>query len=238
MRLCCAFGSHQDGISIFFGFVDGNYFHGMNRRYQAVIRGRFKEAIPFTKCLTGFVLERPCGQLPPKWILKGALKLLSFFAPQLQAKLDGPNPSSLTPLGSTPQVLRVQEEHETGNIEDMQFEPTDNRQTLLGESLDATGSLQRARHRKKQFDKLFTQKSLTPLTEPNKVYSFEFLQHLFNFNEFSIELGSMFGSIQLKEVLDGQPMQIMASYGEKRLWSFDIWHTSLLEDSRKHDGLS
>lgn len=30
------------------------YFDGLNRRYQVVIRGRFKEARPWTECLTGF----------------------------------------------------------------------------------------------------------------------------------------------------------------------------------------
>ena len=210
------------------------YFHGMNRRYQAVIHGRFKKAIPFTQCLTGFVLDRPCGKLPPKWILKGGLKVLSFFAPQLQARFDGPHPSSLTPLGSTPQVLSLHD-HERHNIEKMQQEPTQAKHTLLGEASDSTSTLQRARYRKKHFDKLFTQKSPFPVTDPNKVYTFEFLQHLFNFNDFSIELGSMLGAIKLKETLDGQPLQIMAMLGEQRIWSFDVWHEVLIEESRKHD---
>jgi Protein of unknown function (DUF1769) len=30
------------------------YFYGLNRRYQVVIRGRFKKAIPWTECFTGF----------------------------------------------------------------------------------------------------------------------------------------------------------------------------------------
>jgi hypothetical protein len=30
------------------------YFCGVNRRYQVVIRGRFKEAIPWTDMVTGF----------------------------------------------------------------------------------------------------------------------------------------------------------------------------------------
>jgi hypothetical protein len=206
----------------------------MNRRYQAVVRGRFKAAIPLTECLTGFELDRPCGKLPPKWILNGSLKVISFFAPQLQAKIHGDHPSSLTPLGSTPQVLSVYDD-ETEDMEKMLLEPTEHRHTLRGEALGSGSSLPRARHRKKHFDKLFAEKSPTPTTDPNKVYTFEFLQHLFNFQDFSIELGTMLGSIKLKEVLDGQPLQIMAEHGEKRLWSFDVWHTTLLEESRRYD---
>ena len=60
--------------------------------------------------------------------------------------------------------------------------------------------------RKKAFDKLYAEKSLFPKTNPSKIYTFEFLQHLFNFQEFSIELGSMLGSIHLEDILDGQPL--------------------------------
>ena len=214
---------------------DIGYFHGMNRRYQAVVRGRFKKSIPLTQCLTGFVLDRPCGKLPAKWVLKGSLKVLSFFAPQLKANFDGPHPSSLTPLGSTPQVLSLHRPDEGRDIEMMQEEPTNHENTIMGEASGATSTLQRARYRKKNFDKLFTQKSPVPMTDTTKVYTFEFLQHLFNFNDFSVELGSMFGSIKLKDVLDGQPLQIMAMCGDQRLWSFDVWHEVLVDDARKHD---
>jgi hypothetical protein len=33
---------------------DRGYFYGLNRRYQVVIRGKFKTAIPWTECFTGF----------------------------------------------------------------------------------------------------------------------------------------------------------------------------------------
>ncbi len=271
------------------------YFLGMNRRYQAVVQGRFKQALPWTSLVTGFQLDRPCGKLPPKWILKSALKVVSFFAPQLDAKLDVDKPSSLTPLGSTPQVIAV---HDDDHDDD--DEPTDNKNgdgnddkkktkktkdpdavppimdiahveplvaqyTLLGQASDASTSFQRSRYRKRAFDKLYVQHqhyhhnhhdgqphSPHPLllTQPDKIYTMEFLQHLFNFQDFSMELGSMLGSVKLKEILDGQPIQFMACIsshnkdddGEEeerrrhqRLWSFDIWHSSLMEDAKKHD---
>jgi hypothetical protein len=213
------------------------YFAGMNRRYQVVVRGKFKKEIPLTECVTGFELERPCGKLPPKWIVKGAIKVIGFFAPQLQARLDGDRPLSLTPLGSTPQCIIVQDEKSELDLEHNHEEPDIDSATLLLRASNAISSIQRARYRKKAFDRLYADKSPLPMTDRTKIYTFEFLQHLFNFKDFSIELGSMMGSIQLKEVLDGQPLQVMASHFEKRLWSFDVWHEVLVDDAVKYDKL-
>ena len=210
------------------------YFRGVNRRYQAIVRGRFKKEIPLTELVTGFRLKRSCGKLPPKWILRGGLKVISFFAPQVQAKFEGDQPYSLTPLGSTPQVIRVDAE-ETDLLEDNREEPTAANITLLGESSLATSSLQRARARKKAFDRLYARESKEPKADPSKIYSFEFLQHLFNFQEFSMEFGSMLGSVELEDILDGQPLQFMASHGDVPLWSFDIWHECLWEKAKKHN---
>jgi hypothetical protein len=204
------------------------YFKGVNRRYQAVVRGRFKKTIPLVELSTGFRFNRPCGKLPAKWILRGGIKVLKYFAPQLDAKLEGDRPHSLTPLGSTPQSLSVETE-ETDFLDGPREEPMDGSRTLLGETSSSKSSLQRGKFRKKHFDKLFVEGSLEPKTDPSKIYTCEFLQHLFDFQEFSIELGSMLGSIHLKEVLDGQPLQVMATHGDKPLWSFDIWHECLWE---------
>jgi hypothetical protein len=211
------------------------YFKGMNRRYQVVIRGKFKKAIPLTECLSGFQLARPCGKLPPKFIFKGALKVISFFAPQLQVKLDGQNPSCLTPFGSTPQTIIVQQDGETLDMEGLHQEPVEAKHTVLGEASGSSSALQRAKSRKKAFDKLFTQKSKTPLADTNKVYTFEFLQHLFNFQDFTIELGSIMGSVKFQGILEGQPLQIMAMHGNQKVWCFDIWHECLLADSKRYD---
>ena len=214
---------------------DQGYFTGMNRRYQAVVRGRFKKELSWTECKTGFVLDHAAGKLPAKWILKGAVKVLSFFAPHLEVKFDGPRPMSMTPLGSTPQVLAVHNPEEPYSIDGMQEEPTRKKHTLLGEASTATNTLQRARARKKAFDKLYANQSKEPKTDPSKIYTFEFLQHLFNFQDFSVELGSMLGSVPLAPIVDGQALPIMATHADfdQRLWSFDVWHESLVTGSAK-----
>ncbi|KAL3941624.1 MAG: hypothetical protein SGBAC_004038 [Bacillariaceae sp.] len=210
------------------------YFKGLNRRYQAIVRGRFKKQIPLTELSTGFRFERPCGKLPPKWILRGAIKVLKFFAPQLDARLDGDHPHSLSPLGSTPQSIAMEAE-ESDYLDGIREEPTVSNKTLLGEASAAGTSLQRAKFRKRNFDKLFVQGSKEQMTDPSKIYTFEFLQHLFDFQEFSAELGSVLGSLKLEDVLDGQPLQFMATHGDKTLWSFDIWHKCLWERAVAHD---
>mmetsp|Transcript_17427 Transcript_17427/g.25165 ORF Transcript_17427/g.25165 Transcript_17427/m.25165 type:complete len:614 (-) Transcript_17427:63-1904(-) len=212
---------------------NSGYFKGVNRRYQVVVQGRPLREIPMTDCYTGLQFDRKFGKLPSKWIVKGALKVLSFFAPQLHAEIDGDSPSSLAPLGSAPQMIKL---NGALNMEAKQEEPTKVSETLLGQVSDAPTSLARARFRKKAFDKLFTQRSSTPVLSPSNVYSFEFLQHLVNFQEYSIELGSMLGSVPLQESLDGQPIQIMATHkAVDPLWSFDIWHESIIGDAIKHD---
>jgi hypothetical protein len=213
------------------------YFKGMNRRYQIVIRGHFLEEIPVTQCVAGIQLERPVGNLPPKWIMNGALKVISFFAPQLKADVEGKKPYSVSPFGSTPQTLRIDDHAECDEtMEEMHHEPIHDHHTLMGKASKHHSSLHRARWRKRHFDKLYVEESLTPVTMPQKIYTFEFLQHMLNMQDFTIELGSMLGHVELGEALDGQPLQIMARHeGSHNIWCFDIWHEMLYEDSKRHD---
>ena len=255
------------------------YFKGMNRRYQVCIRGRFKKEIPFTELTTGYKLDRKFGKLPSKWVVKGALKVVSFFAPQLEIKVEGvERPYSVTPLGSTPQCINVDDKEEEyqqrefnicdsssgsnsssssssdegkspdvntiedGNIrmnqlDGIRVESSEARRSILGIGLNSEGttSLQRAKIRKKAFDKLYVKKARDPKTDPSKIYTFEFLQHMLNFQDFTVELGSMLGSLKLEDMLDGQPLPIMACYGEQTLWSFDVWNECLWKQAQKHD---
>lgn len=213
------------------------YFKGMNRRYQIVIRGHFLEEIPVTQCVAGIQLERPVGNLPPKWIMNGALKVISFFAPQLKADVEGKKPYSVSPFGSTPQTLRIDDHAECDEtMEEMHHEPIHDHHTLMGKASKHHSSLHRARWRKRHFDKLYVEESLTPVTMPQKIYTFEFLQHMLNMQDFTIELGSMLGHVELGEALDGQPLQIMARHeGSHNIWCFDIWHEMLYEDSKRHN---
>jgi Protein of unknown function (DUF1769) len=237
------------------------YFSDVNRKYQVVIQGRFKKSILWTDCVSGIRyvmsidlssncllpvlqilwfnrLNRPCGKLPSKWIIKSALNLVKFFAPHLDAKIDGPNPHTFSPLGSTPQTIIVDNSSapQVVDIAGSLKEPTDAQHTLMQQPVPCSAStIQRARHRKKSFDKIFSDKDRTFATDINKIYTFEFLQHLINFDDLSVTIGSVFGSISLDDVLDGQPIQILARHHDENLWSFDVWHELLYADSMKYE---
>eukprot|EP00542_Grammatophora_oceanica_P015402 CAMPEP_0194050300 /NCGR_PEP_ID=MMETSP0009_2-20130614/34472_1 /TAXON_ID=210454 /ORGANISM="Grammatophora oceanica, Strain CCMP 410" /LENGTH=669 /DNA_ID=CAMNT_0038696847 /DNA_START=87 /DNA_END=2096 /DNA_ORIENTATION=+ len=215
---------------------DKGYFSGMNRKYQAVISGNPKQPIRLTACQTGLLMDRPFGKLPAKWMVKGALKVLSFFAPQLEAKLEGDHPSSLTPLGSTPQMLYVNPEF---SMESSQEEPSAPKHSILDKVSDAPTTLARARYRKKQFDKLYMARSATPEMVPSDSYQMEFLQHLFDFRTFAMDLGSFLGQMPLDEILNGQPLQLMALCHDgpeaQKLWAFDVWHEALLDKAKEYE---
>jgi len=242
------------------------YFTGMNRRYQAVVRGMFKkDGIAMTDCVTGQVLDRKCGKLPPKMLLRGAIKVVSFFAPQLQTKLDGDRPICISPLGSTPQVMRLKRENAYDDsyqadqtIELSQEEPDDLASSLLAlipdygfEPCKEDTSIARAKVRKKAFDKLYAEKDKSLVFDTSTEYSFEFLQHLIDFETFGVDLGNMIGTVFLKDMLDGQPLKFLAAKrrdvgGSKRskglgdieldyIWSFDIFHECVYSDAKKNN---
>jgi hypothetical protein len=113
----------------------------------------------------------------------------------------------------------------------------------------------RAKARKKYFDKQFSQgpdDDSCHTFQPGKIYTFEFLQHLVNFDTYTLDVGT---SLNLNETLNGQPLKFMgasldrstADGGSKtsgannkpiaklsNLWSFDIWHEGLLQDANAY----
>lgn len=234
------------------------YFTGMNRRYQTVVRGMFKkDGVAMTDCVTGQVLNRKCGKLPPKMILRGAVKIISYFAPQLKVKLDAEKPYCISPLGSTPQVMKLKRENGFNaeyqadqSIEENQEEPEDMSSSLLSlmgcQQSSAPTSVARAKARKKAFDKLYAENDKSLVFDRSTEYSFEFLQHLIDFDDFGVDLGNMVGKVLLKELLDGQPLKFMAarrknstftngkseSLDLEYIWSFDIFHEAVYEDCR------
>jgi len=96
----------------------------------------------------------------------------------------------------------------------------------------------RLKERKKVFNELFAKRlkhgTKGPVFSTKKEYRFEFFQHLLLFDDFSLKLP--FFNPKLAGTLNGQPLQFMAGHQKdpsehifKWLWSFEIWHESLLE---------
>ena len=105
----------------------------------------------------------------------------------------------------------------------------------------------RAKARKKCFDKQFAKgpnQTGSHIFETNKIYTFEFLQHLLNFETFTLEVGT---SLKLNDSLNGQPLQFMAATLDtttnpklmklNKLWSFDVWHQGLYQDAVTYESL-
>ena len=104
----------------------------------------------------------------------------------------------------------------------------------------------RIKRRKRAFNKLYASRSKTPKFDPDSEYTFEFFQHLISFDDFSLNFMNPIGKHRLNGMLNGQPLKFMAAHqiqerceggetgGEQMrwLWSFDLWHESLYEDSK------
>jgi hypothetical protein len=79
-----------------------SYFDGKKRKFQVVVKGRFKQAgVPMSECVTGQDFERAAGKLPARILVNTFIKFVSALAPQLEVTLDGDSPRFLTPLVAT-----------------------------------------------------------------------------------------------------------------------------------------
>ena len=210
--------------------TDKSYFEGRKRRFQAVVRGRFRKEVPISSCVTGQTFDRPAGKLPAPWMVRSIIRFVSVLSPQLEASLDGENPRFLSPLASTAQTVLV---NDKGSFESLEEPPAGDPSSLVPEqpqSRDTVGS--RIKQRKKHFNRITASKALTPVFSPEKEYTFEYFQHLLRFhdpNELHLDIGS--AQIGLARSLNGQPLKFMAAAHEDEtlttLWSFDLWHSSL-----------
>jgi len=246
-----------------------SYFTNRKRRFQAVIKGKFKKPLPMSDCVTGQVFERPAGKLPGKWVVKQLIRFFTILAPQLDASLDGNKPRFLSPLVATAHTvlsededehpsdrnsidsslrLKQRDRHLDLDVEADLQEPhsLDSSSVLsslatntdLGITIPDTTSFSatnRSLTRKKIFNSLSANRTPEPRFDTDKIYTFEFYQHLLDFgDELALDMGRIGGMIPLAQALDGQPLKIMAAYrsGEvgddlEPLWSFDIFHESL-----------
>lgn len=197
--------------------------------------------------------------LPPKWALRAAVKVASVFSPQIDADLDCANPRVFSPLCSTAQTISVcRDEGNKGamtRLEETQVEPccrsdesivSDLKQTSFNSCSTAGDNVQQ---RKRVFNAVHdafagSQSSLSPCFDSDAIYTFEFLQHLVDYNDLSLDLGKVLGKVRLGGALRGQPIRFISATVKTSsrsstdeqvkmqdlecLWSFDLWHRSLL----------
>ncbi|EJK77976.1 hypothetical protein THAOC_00152 [Thalassiosira oceanica] len=207
--------------------------------------------------------------VPPKWVIRASVKAARLFSPRLDADLECSHPRILSPLCSAAQTLIVTGGGRVAPpIDSLHIEPNSNSESsLVGEltgfsplllddgvrSMKADDIRTASLFRKRAFDTVFDRHaeslgrkacpSSPPCFDLKKEYTFEFLQHLVDYNDLSLDLGSLAGKMKIGGALKGQPVRLCAvtdqgSRGLRKikggsrehefLWAFDIWHRSLV----------
>ena len=237
---------------------DHDYFRGKNRKYQVVIRGRFKQEVVMASCLSGLLLDKPLAtsgksssHAPPKWILRAAVRVANIFSPRMDADLECENPRVLSPLCSTAQTIRRHLDNDAPVYHDEPHnEPHPDSTASLACILKKRSSYDKNtnydQYRKRVFNSIYDDYMASAGSKPSPhfddaEYTFEFLQHLVDYNELSLDLGRAMGKMKLGAGLRGQPVRIAALSNPRDeqgglsvpvlsaqtcLWSFDLWHAS------------
>ena len=209
---------------------DSSYFDGRKRKFQAVVRGRFKRALPMNDCVTGQVFERPAGKLPSVFLVGAFLKFFRTLAPQLQADISAPKPYFLSPLVSTAQTVLQHDDddskcHESSTEleRDIQEPHYDEDTSILQAVRDQLGKKipdssktsveRRMKYRKKLFNELTLKHHHDERLrfDTDKEYTFEFYQHLLDFSS-ELAIDSPFGRMGLTKATDGQPLKFQSAY--------------------------
>ncbi|KAL7545304.1 hypothetical protein ACHAWF_008658 [Thalassiosira exigua] len=200
---------------------------------------------------------------PPKWALRAAVKVAGVFSPRMDANLECDHPRILSPLCSTAQTINVRRKTygESEALDGKHSEPSPDSgyssiSDLTSKLRKSLGSGNYAQQRKSAFDAAYDSrveslrktsvqaKSSSPCFDPDAEYTFEFLQHLLDYNDLSLDLGKVLGKARLGGALRYQPVRFFSAAVKQRkntaadsdlgmedfdcLWSFDLWHRSLL----------
>ena len=208
------------------------------------------------------------GDLPSKWALRAAVKVAGVFSPRMDADLECAHPRILSPLCSTAQTILVLRRNGRGGVsrhlEAPLVEPPINSDASIVKDLHKSSAndhssdvTQRVQRRKSTFDAIYdahidshanssSRVNASPCFDPDAEYTFEFLQHLVDYNDLSLDLGRVIGKVGLGGALRGQPARFVSVVKQRRdanpypdesqwnlenldfIWSFDLWHKSLL----------
>jgi hypothetical protein len=238
-----------------------SYFDGKKRKFQAVVKGKFKTPLKMSECVTGQLFDRPAGRLPAKWIVTSFIKVVSVLAPQLEASLDAQEPRFLSPLVATahtvlekdapscgetqPPISTDENENRLYNyqvyagaadIEDDVEEPSaESSMSVMKHvhgSKDAGSVAKRQKVRKKAYNHIFASKAEEPCFQLDMEYTFEFYQHLLLFDDsLAIDMGRI-GHVDLAPVTNGQPIKFMSAHKDSNTGELDmLWSFDIWHES-------
>lgn len=204
---------------------DAGYFLGRRRKFQAIVQGRFKEALNVRDVLTGHEFVRPLKGLPPPWVLSAGVNLIKRLAPGANIVLHEEQPRALAILAATSQVISADM---PGNEPDITSNQIEEDVSLFG-GIFKRGDVSSAR-RKRHLAAPIRAERYSFDTE--SIYTFDFYQNILDTATYSLDLG--FTKLGMSRVLDGQPIQVLAKTASGRgLWNFQIWHEKLVREDKK-----
>ena len=200
------------------------YFSGRQRRFQAIVQGRFKERLSCADVITGHEFDHSFQLLPPNWVIGAGTSLIKQLAPGVQIDLNSSKPKFFSLLAATSQAISVDKDTSTSELPDICSRDIPENCSALGDEFYQKSSSSR----KKMLSDPKEADRFTYDTE--SVYTFDFYQHLLDVSSYKLNLGLI--KLGISESLNNQPIQILAKTTDNRyLWSFCIWHTSLMPPS-------
>jgi hypothetical protein len=196
------------------GSID--YFAGRERRFQAIIQGRFKEELSCADVITGHEFDESFRNLPPAWVIGAGRALIKQLAPNVQFDLNSSTPRFFSLLAATSQAISV----DTINIPDIRSREIPENCTAISDEFFQKSSSSRK--------KILSNPSQAARFSygTDAVYTFDFYQHLLDVSTYELNLGLI--RLRISESLNNQPIQVLAKTTNGRyLWSFCVWHESL-----------
>jgi len=196
------------------GSID--YFAGRERRFQAIIQGRFKEELSCADVITGHEFDESFRNLPPAWVIGAGRALIKQLAPGVQLDLNSSTPRFFSLLAATSQAISV----DTINIPDIRSREIPENCTAISDEFFQKSSSSRKRILSNPIQ------AARFSYGTDAVYTFDFYQHLLDVSTYELNLGLI--RLRISESLNNQPIQILAKTTNGRyLWSFCVWHESL-----------
>ena len=202
---------------------DDKYFSGRKRLFQHVIQGRFKKEIPASEVVAGYEFAKPLKNLPHRMLVKSTVALAQKIVPGIDIQVNSDHPHAMATLLGASKVVRADEPGSEPDITCSDFEEDC---SLFGGDF-AKGNVSAFRRRRN-----FTNPSKCQdyYYDTDKIYTFDMYDYVLHFPSMSLPLG--FTSIDLQPVLAEQPVTWSGKMRDGRhLWSFQIWHESLLPTS-------
>uniref|UniRef100_A0A383VBM9 Domain of unknown function at the cortex 1 domain-containing protein n=1 Tax=Tetradesmus obliquus TaxID=3088 RepID=A0A383VBM9_TETOB len=200
-------------------------FDGKRRLMWMAIQGRFKQpGVSFDGLCLGSEFSRPL-KLPAGALLsKASMWLVSKMGSGVQLDTSGPTPHILAPLIAAAQVVNVSKPGQEPNMLDVEEDMTAFDAGLVGSwsGKALSGAKRRA---------LFGGKAARQgrCFDTEHVWTFQVYDHVCDYGSFLLPIP--FFKVDLVQVLDGQPMQLLLkdTASGSNMLKLEVWHRRMLE---------